>query len=547
MQATVTQVSATQVAQVFIENVGPTDHISVGGSYSTNGIQSIVVASNGPYVNYTIFFKKPYEMAQGTYQDNITIRACRESPCVNHITGSPQIIPVTYTVTAPTGPPTLSLQQQSVSAEGFVLDATTTTRNFNIGISNLSPNVTPFIFVAGTGSAVAQATYSAGATPALGGQATIELKTPYALGTGTFTDTLTVRACLDAQCTNEIAGSPASVGVQYTVGNVITGTGYRMRGLRVVAKDLVWDATRNVFYVSIPASSPSNPNTIGVLDPVSGTFNAFVSVGNDPARLEMSPDGQYLFVALRGASEIKRLLLPSLALDLTIPVGSESGSGFPLFGWEMHVSPLSPHVLAVVRDHGLPPTDIAIFDDAVMRPQTAGLVATGTFSSFQWDGGSRLFAADTHTTRRTVAQIGVGPTGLQVTASQVIDFPMALHGSETRLLNGRMYTTVGVMFDPLTFTSLGQLPVDMGSGAGMALDATLGKVFFATPWEIKYFNTANHVLGGAIPAPPWSAPVVGTTRLVRWGDNGLALMNHQAFSVKQAPGIVLIDGSFVKP
>lgn len=548
VNATTVQASATQIIQMSVENLQPGNLVYVGGSYSTNAIQASTLVAAGPQVLLTLAFKPPYQMAEGTYQDTVTVRACRESPCVNHIEGSPKTITVTYNVTAPTGLPILSLQQDSVAVEDFLLDATAAAPQvIDIAISNVRPDVAPFVSISGTSNAVAATTYSPAILPGLGGQAAVQLKVPSTLGAGTFTDTVTVRACLDAQCVSELAGSPATITVQYTIRNVLTGPDYRMRGIPVVAKDLVWDGTRNVFYVSISASSPTNPNTIGVLDPESVAFTSFVPVGSDPARLEISADGQYLFVALRGASEIKRLTLPSLALDLTIPVGNEAITNFPLYAWEMHVSPLSPHVLAVVRDHGLPPTDIAIFDDAVMRPQTAGVFATTRFSSFQWDGGSRLFAVDTHTTRQTVAQIDAGASGLQIAASQAVEFPMALHGGEAQLLNGRMYTTVGVVFDPLSFASLGRIPVSMGSGMGMALDRVQGKVFFATPWEIASFDANSFVQLGTIPASPESAPLVSTTRLVRWGHDGLALMNHQAFLAKQVPGIVLIDGAFVKP
>ncbi len=112
------------------------------------------------------------------------------------------------------------------------------------------------------------------------------------------------------------------------------------------ANDIAWDATRQVIYVAMAADAPANANTIGVLDPVSGTFLSFAPVGSNPRRLEISPDGQYLYVGLRGASEIQRLSLPSLALDATLQLGTLHGS-LPLYAREMHVSPASPRTLGV--------------------------------------------------------------------------------------------------------------------------------------------------------------------------------------------------------
>ena len=36
-------------------------------------------------------------------------------------------------------------------------------------------------------------------------------------------------------------------------------------------------------------------------------------------------------------------------------------------------------------------------------------------------------------------------------------------------------------------------------------------------------------------------------KVVRWGDDGLALANHQFDPMADTPGILLIDGTFVKP
>jgi len=51
------------------------------------------------------------------------------------------------------------------------------------------------------------------------------------LGAGSYTDTINVNVCTDAQCTKPIAGSPQSIAVSYTVtGNPIPITQFSVAG-----------------------------------------------------------------------------------------------------------------------------------------------------------------------------------------------------------------------------------------------------------------------------------------------------------------------------
>lgn len=69
----------------------------VNGSYTKHGIASISEDSTAG--NFTIVFQSPAALGVGTYQDTITLEACYQSACSQQVTGSPQVIAVTYTVT----------------------------------------------------------------------------------------------------------------------------------------------------------------------------------------------------------------------------------------------------------------------------------------------------------------------------------------------------------------------------------------------------------------------------------------------------------------
>lgn len=540
--ATIFGAAPTRTVGITLNNLGE-QGVYVGGSYSSNGILVPSLSQTGPTsLTLTIPFKDPTTLGAGTYTDAVTVRACLESPCATHIAGSPQVILITYTVRALPEPPTMTLQQNSVSWNGWLMDPMAPpTQQVNVGFTSVPAGIAPFVSISRSSNGLSAASYyptGNGSTAA--GRVELQLKPAPSVGAGTFTDTVVVRACLDAACVYELAGSPANIPVQYTVSDVDTGSGYTARALLVKANDIAWDENRQVIYVAIAPDAPDHANTIGVLDPGTGTFLSYAPVGNDPRKLELSADGQYLYVGLRGASEIQRLSLPSLALDLTIPLGAIGGQ--QLYGWEFHHSPDSPHILAVVRaDSSNNARDLVVFDDDVRRP--LGLsqsLAAEKVSSFQWDDGTRIFGF--YGPDGAASHIAVDQDGLQMTARQQV-----ADGTDRAvyLFSGRMYTQLGRVYNALDFTAVGTFPLALGVGdtSVLALDPNLQKAFFLTPGTIKVFDANSRAAKGSIPVAH-AAPNPFSARMIRWGQDGLALLNYQG-NLNGAKGILLIDGTFV--
>ncbi len=546
VQAPVNQQDATHTVRISLQDL--TAPVYVGGVYSTNGIHHLgnlqpQVQSSTAQIDLIINFENPPVMAPGTYQDTITVRACLESPCVTHLAGSPQTISVTYTVLPLAGPPGVTLQRNSIEWEETLMDPTgPPVQTVDVGFSSIPVGTVPFVSISNSTNAIASAKYyPSGHGSSASGRVEVGLKTAPLVGVGTFSDVVTLRACLDAGCAIELAGSPAQITVVYTVSDVQTGPGYRARGLALKAKDLVWDAARQVIYVAIPSDAAENANTIGVLDPVTGTFQSYAPVGANPRRLHLSADGQYLYVGLRGESTIQRLALPSMALDLTIPIGA--GTGNQLFAWEFHTSPDSSRTLAVIRaDMSNNAIDLVVYDDDVKRP--TGLSSTlyaEKVSSFQWDSGTRIFGF--HGPNSTASQIQVDPDGVRMTASQQI---ADVTDRAAHLLNGRMYTQLGRVYDALTFAQIGTFPLNLavGSNSVLALDPDRQKAFFVVPGGVKAFDANSREADGSIPVAN-AAPHPVDSRMIRWGQDGLALLDYQGANVYGTPGILLIDGTFV--
>lgn len=87
----------------------------IGVQSTNNGIASLDGAQSGNDYNITLTFMDPATLGPGSYSDTVTVTVCYDQACARQITNSPQVIPVTYTVTA-AGPVLTSLSPTSVTA-----------------------------------------------------------------------------------------------------------------------------------------------------------------------------------------------------------------------------------------------------------------------------------------------------------------------------------------------------------------------------------------------------------------------------------------------
>lgn len=129
---------------------------------------------------------------------------------------------------APQGAPVLSASANAVSATVGPTDATPGLQ-VNLSVAN-PPTGGLYSSTAFSGAAVASANIiwsSSLVNGAQSGSLELQLERPGFVGSGTFHDTVAVKVCTDSKCTNQIAGSPISVAVTYTVtGNAISDASY---------------------------------------------------------------------------------------------------------------------------------------------------------------------------------------------------------------------------------------------------------------------------------------------------------------------------------
>jgi hypothetical protein len=192
--------------------------IYVATTFTSNGIQAVSHALTGTAGTLTINFKPTASLAPGTYQDSISLLACRESPCVNHIAGSPQLITVTYVVPTQTTPtpsgPILVLSQTTLNVEALTYTSAPT-RTVTISLQNFAGPDSVFVggSITTTGIAAPQLVQTGATTLTL----SIPFKSPSAVGPGSYSDFIIIRACRESPCVNHIAGSPQTITINYVV------------------------------------------------------------------------------------------------------------------------------------------------------------------------------------------------------------------------------------------------------------------------------------------------------------------------------------------
>ena len=116
------------------------------------------------------------------------------------------------------------------------------------------------------------------------------------------------------------------------------------QSITMAASALVSDPTTSLLYAAIGSGAANNANTVAVIDPVAGIVKQFFPVGNDPEKLALSGDGQFLYVGLNGDHKIQRINTATLTIDENFPLPTSGGL---LTVTDMKVVPGSPNSLVV--------------------------------------------------------------------------------------------------------------------------------------------------------------------------------------------------------
>ncbi len=321
------------------------------------------------------------------------------------------------------------------------------------------------------------------------------------------------------------------------------------------ARDIVSDPAHGMLYVSLPSTDTSAPNTIVPINPLTGNAGAAVAAGNDPDLLSISSDFSYLWVGLDGDNAVQRFLLPGLTKDISIPVPLDPGSN-PQQAVSLQAAPASPHTLALMAGNwntGGYSDGVYVYDDAVQRSNwVPGYGDRGpAFIWIQWGANdSTIYGVEGAIATMSVNSSGVSLASVNGGPNGPLNHPQ--FNSQTGLLYSTGSNAFGGAFNPVNGSQVGRFDLPELNSFACTVDSSLGRYYCVVSeselwvFDLNSYALLDRVYFGASAGSPTSTITGIPTKLVRWGNSGLALITSTQITYGNG-GMFLIDGSAVNP
>jgi hypothetical protein len=313
------------------------------------------------------------------------------------------------------------------------------------------------------------------------------------------------------------------------------------------SNDLVWDATHQLVYLSVPSLAATNGNTISVLNPFTGSITSSQFAGSEPDVLAIDNTDEFLYVGLDGASSVQRFTLPDVLPDINYSLGADSYLG-PTSAVDLQVAPGLPHTTAVSRGaYGYANAGMTIYDDATPRPTTTG-DREGVFDSLQWASDTLIYAINSEISSFDLYTLTISSTGVSVTKdypNEFADFYISMHYDSGNQL---VYTDDGYVINPSNGKNVG---VFQASGL-MIPDSTINSAFFlgqiASQSNTPTFAIESFDLTTLAPTAEIVVPNVQGNPLhfIQWGTNGLAFNDDAGYVYILNSPFVNTDGTQVR-
>jgi hypothetical protein len=288
-------------------------------------------------------------------------------------------------------------------------------------------------------------------------------------------------------------------------------------------------ATRNSFV-------GAGGNSVVRINPLTGEVGAPVFVGSEPSQMAFSEDGLTMYVALEGASAVRRfdVATGTPGAQYSIAKPSFCSTSAPRF---LAVMPGQPQTVAVSRSCG----GTILLDDGVPRPQ-ASASTSGNQAHFGVSPSRLYTTSDFDIRKYTISASGLAPDGDPLLRSNTADRQF----DRTR---GLFFIGNGGVIDPETGQTVAQLPVT-GSGR-MALDSAAGRVYFLRPdpsgvaglyritgYDTTTFQTVGYTTVSGVTGFP--------SNFIRWGSNGFAFSALTGIA-GDPPRVFLVQTRLVDP
>jgi P pilus assembly chaperone PapD len=313
------------------------------------------------------------------------------------------------------------------------------------------------------------------------------------------------------------------------------GRAEALRQISVQVNDIVYDRFSGRIYASVPSRVGRGGNSIVAIDPVTGVIGPSVFVGSEPGKLALSDDGHYLYVALDGAAAVRRLDLRTGIPDLQFSLGFGYG---PNFAGDMAVLPGHAESIAISKyNRGISPSHVhvAIYDNGVQRPHVAAGANWLAFSAT----ADRLYGFHSETTDWSFIRWNLDDTG--IVSGDSIPGLVGNFGTTIQFAGGRIFHTSGGAVDPEAGLTLGSF-----GGGPLVADAPMGRIYVLRGGQwgdaitLYAYDWTTFVELGERPMPELPGPA----KMVRWGADGLALLNGDRITLMSTTEVVPPDVAF---
>ena len=296
--------------------------------------------------------------------------------------------------------------------------------------------------------------------------------------------------------------------------------------------EVLRDQPRGLIYVSVAGNSPTNPNTVLVVQPTPTTpkLVSTLAVGLEPNVLALSDDGTRLWVGTDGDSAVRRVDLgsgaPVLGPQFKLPFGANYASATKAGAMKaLHNSADSVIVVLSRSATNVDPVGVVVLDNGVARGtalySSATLVAPGPGDvAFGFDGG---------TTGYDFYRFQVSAQGVTQTAFPRLGTDFS---HELTFAHNRVYSEGGDIFDVSTPTapvSVGKLP-NWGGVRPLPNDATrvlVGSLgTFATGATFRMVDAAMRTTKAMVTIPGVTGYYVRDLDLV--GTDSIAFVTNDS-------------------
>ena len=387
--------------------------------------------------------------------------------------------------------------------------------------------------------------FSAASTANFNGQ---PLTTSYS-STSTLTATIPASMVLFPGVGKVTVTTPAPGG---GTSNALTYTTYAP----ITNNSMVYNPVNGLLYLSIPASvGAPYGNSVVSMDPATGALGTPIPVGSEPDKLAITSDGRYLWVALDGASGIRKVDLTTNTAGQQFALGLPTNSSAVQTVTNMLALPGASDSVIVLQGNNNYASALGIYDSGVARGTLTTLnyysqIALRVDGSRNeiYIGGSGLYT------------FNYSSSGITAKASNT-NYNLLLANStfdEMQLANGKLYTDFGTAYDAESGSLLGTMyttGTTVAQGPAL-LDTIQNKIFILNNGassccsgynQIQVFNPADYSATGV--TIPISVPnyiynssgnsiYLSPTRMLRWGSNGIAF--------RASVGVFTVESNGVK-